>query len=117
MDLMRPVLGGPVLDLAIYPQKGAPGTPLTHAVIEAEGLQGDRRKKRPVHLVGRECDPDVTRANVFLDVPDEDLRSLVGEDVHVGCVRLRITEIPSNCPGVYADVLRPGELRVGDRLR
>ena len=74
-----------------------PGTdPEVRARIEAEGLEGDRRKKRPVHVVGRENDPDVTRANIFLDVADEDLQELVGEEMRIGTAVLRVTELPTH---------------------
>ncbi|WP_040160746.1 MOSC domain-containing protein [Mobilicoccus massiliensis] len=116
MDLLRPVIGGTVLSLAVYPEKDAPGRSLAEARVDVEGLDGDRRKKRPVHVVGRENDPDVTRANIFLDVSDEDLQQLVGEELHVGRVLLRVTELPKNCPGVYADVLRTGTVSVGDHI-
>ncbi|GMA39670.1 hypothetical protein [Mobilicoccus caccae] len=115
-DLLRPIRGGTVLSMAVYPEKAAPGRPLTTAQVGTEGLEGDRRKKRPVHLVGRENDPDSTRANFFLDVSDVDLQRLVGEEVHVGRVVLRFTEVPKNCPGVYADVVRAGVVNVGDAL-
>ena len=116
MDLLRPVIGSPVLTLAVYPEKDAPGRPLARARIEAEGLEGDRRKKRPVHVVGRENDPDVTRANIFLDVADEDLQELVGEEMRIGTAVLRVTELPTHCPGVYAEVVRAGTVGVGDRV-
>lgn len=116
MDSMRPTPQAAVLSLAVYPVKDVPGRPLTQAQVEAEGLEGDRRKKRPVHLVGQGFDSDTVRANVFLDVPDDALQGLVGSEVRLGTCVLRITEIPSACPGVYAEVLRPGQVKVGDRL-
>ncbi|WP_313566402.1 hypothetical protein [Mobilicoccus sp.] len=116
MELLRPVIGGTVLSLAVYPEKDAPGRSLSHARIEAEGLEGDRRKKRPVHVVGRENNPDVARANIVLDVADEDLQELVGEQVHIGTAVLLVTELPKHCPGVYAEVVRAGTVEVGDRL-
>ncbi|WP_141631165.1 hypothetical protein [Mobilicoccus pelagius] len=116
MDLLRPVIGGTVLILAIYPEKDAPGRSLQKARIETEGLEGDRRKKRAVHLVGRGHQPEVTRANVFLDVADEELQNVVGQEVRLGTALLRVTELPKNCPGVYAEVVRPGVVAAGDRL-
>lgn len=116
MELLRPLIGGTVLALAVYPEKGAPGQSLSTAQVRSEGFEGDRPKKRPVHLVGRDESPDVTRANVFLDVADEDLQGAVGEQVRLGQVVLRVTELPKNCPGVYAEVVRTGVVKVGDRL-
>ncbi|MDO5628312.1 MAG: hypothetical protein Q4G43_08335 [Mobilicoccus sp.] len=117
MDTSRQVIGGTVLALAVYPEKNAPGRALEEATVHAEGVEGDRRKKRPVHVVGHENNPDVTRANVFLDVADDALQCLVGETVRIGRVELRLTEIPHACPGVYAEVTREGTIQVGDTIR
>ncbi|WP_168581409.1 MOSC domain-containing protein [Gephyromycinifex aptenodytis] len=116
MTLLEQDVAGRVLTLAIYPEKQAPGRLLTEARIETEGLQGDRRKKRPVHLVGREEDPESTRANIFLDMPDAELQRAVGRRVRLGTAMLEITEVPSACPGVYASVVRVGVVNTGDAL-
>lgn len=105
-----------VRDLAIYPVKDEPGQRLTDAQIEPEGLAGDRRKKRPVHLVGAGETPQTTRANVFLDVSDDEVGALLRRTVRLGDAELLITERPSGCPGVYAVVVTPGRVAVGDRL-
>lgn len=105
-----------VRDLAIYPVKDEPGQRLTVARIEAEGLAGDRRKKRPVHLVGAKETPETTRANVFLDIDDDAVGALLDHTVRLGGADLLITERPTGCPGVYAVVAAPGPIAVGDRL-
>lgn len=105
-----------VRDLAIYPVKNEPGQRLDDAQIEAEGLAGDRRKKRPVHLVGAAETPRTTRANVFLDSSDDQVGALLGQTVRLGYAELLITERPTGCPGVYAVVTQPGRVAVGDRL-
>lgn len=106
-----------VVRLAVYPDKGEPGVALPTVDVGPEGLAGDRRKKRPVHVVGAEHDDEETRANVFLDVPDADLASWLGRDVAVGGCVLHLAEIPKNCPGLYATVTAPGVIRPGDEVR
>lgn len=104
-----------VLMLAVYPVKDKPGDRLRSVFVEPEGLQGDRPKKRPVHLVGRGHTPDTMRANIFLDATDEDLEALVGSRLAIGdeCV-LDVTELPKSCPGVYAAPHRFGVVAVND---
>ena len=38
----------------------------------------------------------------------------MGSVLSAGSVRLRLTAIPSGCPGVYATVETPGVVSVGD---
>ena len=105
-----------VRDLAVYPVKGEPGERLPRAQVGTEGLIGDRRKKRPVHLVAGAETPQTTRANVFLDGDPHALAALIGERVRLGDAELRIEELPSGCPGVYASVVSPGAVTIGDDL-
>ncbi len=105
-----------VAHLSIYPQKGEPGVGLPTATVEPDGLTGDRRKKSAVHLIRMEDTVDTdepVRANIVLDAP-EDLVELVGKSLTVGTTTLRITRPAGNCPGVYADVVTPGQVSVGD---
>lgn len=105
-----------VTQVAIYPTKGEPGRTLDSVLIEDAGLAGDRRKKRPVHLVGGAETPETTRANLFVDVSDDELGALLERTVRVGDAELFISERPSGCLGVYAVVATPGRVAVGDHL-
>ncbi|GAA4353854.1 MOSC N-terminal beta barrel domain-containing protein [Angustibacter luteus] len=89
----------------------------------------------PVHLVSRQaveraaadegthlgdpaCSVEQPRANVVVELDGDDLETAwVGREVSMGDVVLRISRQPKHCLGVYADVVRPGLLRVGDDVR
>ncbi len=102
---------GQLASVRIHPVKDEPGVELDLVGIGPEGLDGDRRKKAAVHLVG--ADAAQTRANLVLDVPSADLDGLVGGSVTIGDTVLRITRAAGNCAGVYADVLVPGTVSRG----
>jgi hypothetical protein len=106
-----------VTALWIYPAKDQPGVSLPSAKVEPDGLAGDRRKKSALHLV---CATDAAelapRANLVLDATADQIADLVGRRMMLGSSRIDITGKPSNCPGVYASVLRPGVINIGDRL-
>ncbi len=102
--------------LAIFPVKDKAGRELADVVIESEGLVGDRRKKRPVHLVGTGLTAEEVRANIFLDAPEDELTEWVGRELLIGEVVLAVTEVPSGCPGVYATVRTPGRVFVGQAV-
>lgn len=92
----------------------------------------------PVHVVSRgglaqaaspehastctACDVREPRANLVLDLAadgdaDGDAeRALVGATVRVGATELRVVRHPDHCLGVYAEVVTPGELAVGDEV-
>ena len=106
-----------VLALWIYPTKDEPGVSLTTVEVEPDGLAGDRRKKAALHLV---CAADaadlVWRANLVLDATADQVEHLVGQRMLLGTSEIEITGKPSNCPGVYSAVVRPGTVKIGDRL-
>ncbi len=106
-----------VTNLLVYPESGAPGQELDSVEITPEGPEGNRAKKNAVHLVSvDEYVATHPRANVVLDVDTERLRGLVGHVIRVGDCMLRVTRQPSNCPGVYAEVVEPGRVHVEDPL-
>jgi hypothetical protein len=68
-----------------------------------------------VHVVsGAEPGAESVRANLVVDLAPEELEAAVGHVLSAGSVRLRVTAIPSGCPGVYATVETPGVVSVGD---
>ena len=84
----------------------------------------------PVHLVSVQalaraadgevpegCSPDDPRANLVLSLSgDQDERTWVGRQLHIGDAVLEITRTPKHCLGVYADVRRGGQLAIGDTV-
>lgn len=106
-----------VTNLLVYPESGAPGQELDSFEMTPTGPEGNRAKKNAVHLVSvDEYVATHPRANVVLDVEAETLRELVGRLIRVGDCILKVTRQPSNCPGVYAEVVEPGTVRVEDHL-
>lgn len=105
-----------VAELHVYPVHGEPGRTLEEVQVDADGLAGDRRKKAPVHVVASEDTRFNTRANVMVAMPPAELAAAVGGVLRLGEVELDVTGSPSNCPGVYASVRRPGMVRVGDMV-
>jgi MOSC domain-containing protein YiiM len=53
---------------------------------------------------------------LVLDATADELTGLLQQRMVVGSTEIQITGKPSNCPGVYASVLRPGTISVGDHL-
>ena len=107
---MRP---GTVAHLRTHPVKGEPGVDHEQVEVEPEGLAGDRRKGAAVHVVAAR-DADGIRANVVVDLDEGDQLPGAGTHLAVGEVELAVTGPAKNCPGVYADVVRPGVVRAGD---
>lgn len=105
-----------VAEIHTYPVKGEPGKDHDEAVVAAEGLVGDRRKKAPVHVVASDEAGFGTRANLFVTLSADELAHTVGSVLRVGEVELSVTTKPSGCPGVYAEVRRAGTVRLGDAV-
>lgn len=81
----------------------------------------------PVHVVSRTsmadaehaeqcdaCDVRAPRANLVLDLTGGSERDWVGSTLTVGGATLRVVSHPDHCLGAYAEVERPGTVRVGD---
>src|SRR6476619_5483070 len=103
-----------VTEIRIYPVQGAPGQVLEDVEVEAEGLAGDRRKKAALHLVSVAEDVAThPRANLVVAADTALLEAAVGRRLRIGDAEIVVTGKPSGCPGVYADVVEPGGLRVG----
>jgi hypothetical protein len=105
-----------VTELHIFPVHGEAGQDLVEALVEPEGLAGDRRKKAAVQVVAAEDVREDTRANIIVSLPSAQLSELVGWVLRLGAVELEVTGSPSSCPGVYAAVRVPGTVRVGDAV-
>ncbi|MGN6300424.1 MAG: MOSC N-terminal beta barrel domain-containing protein [Angustibacter sp.] len=89
----------------------------------------------PVHVVSRQaveqaaaeegttygdpaCSIEEPRANIELDLSAGELETAwVGRELHLGEVVLRVSQQPRHCLGVYADVVQPGTVEVGDEVR
>jgi uncharacterized protein YcbX len=83
----------------------------------------------PVHLVSREavrraaagdvpegCSAEDPRANLLLALPRADERAWVGRRLRVGEAVLDVVRTPRHCLGVYAEVVTPGRVAVGDAV-
>jgi uncharacterized protein YcbX len=83
----------------------------------------------PVHLVSKQaieraaagevpegCSADDPRANVVLDLAEDDERTWVGRQLRIGSAVLEISRTPKHCLGVYAEVRRAGIVTVGDAV-
>ena len=107
-----------VSSLHIYPDSDAPGQELDAVEMTPTGPEGNRSKKHAVHLVS--VDAYVAshpKANIVLDVETATLEGLVGRVVQIGECTLTVTQKPSQCAGVYAEVIKPGQVRVDDVLK
>ena len=117
-------LTGPGSTLVATPD-GSPlpdflGVPGAHLAA----VDGGARQVAPVHLVstGQRLAPgagDSSRANLVVDLgPDEPAPdAMVGALCSIGAVVLRLGERPRHCAGLFAAVVSPGALRVGDEVR
>ncbi len=106
-----------VSSLFIYPDSDAPGQELDSVEVTETGPEGNRSKKHAVHLVSVDDYVEThPKANIVLDMESSVLEKLVGRVVRVGDCTLEITQTPSQCAGVYARVVEPGEVSVDDAL-
>lgn len=132
----RLVDGQPALDVPGHPA-GLTGTAATEALSAWLGRpvrlehrpDGGFVDVAPVHLVSTAairdaahaeecdaCDVAAPRANVVVDLDAGSEREWVGRQVAAGSSALTVVRQPKHCLGVYAEVSRPGRLRVGDDL-
>jgi uncharacterized protein len=106
--------------------------------LRAAGGEVAFNEVAPLHVVSRQsveraaadegttlgdpaCSIEQPRANIELDL-DADLAAdletgWVGRELHLGEVVLHVSKQPRHCLGVYADVVRPGVIEVGDEVR
>lgn len=107
----------PLTDIAVYPVKGEPGRPLRQAVLTDSGLVGDRAKRRPLLVATTAQAAGHLRANLVLDMGDDELAALEGQELRIGDVVVRLGRKPSSCEGLYAETVTGGDLLVGDQAR
>ena len=105
---------GAVVRLRVFPVRGEPGRDLEVADVQPEGVVGDRRKKAAVHVVAAADDAPTTRANIVVSLTPTLLATSIGRRLRVGEVALTVTGVARDCPGVYAEVSDPGEVRLGE---
>jgi uncharacterized protein YcbX len=104
--------------IRVYPVKGEPAVDLESVDVGSEGLDGDRRKGAPVHMVSLQAvgAAEPPRANLVLDLDEGSERDWIGSEILVGPVRLRVVRAPTTCLGVYAEVVQPGRINLGDSV-
>lgn len=120
-------VAGPDADAALSTYIGSP--------VRLARAEGSVQEVAAVHLVSRQavaeaigttsedpaCDIEAPRANVMLDLGDDPPvgfeRAWVGQDVAVGDAVLHVSTVPKHCLGVYAEVVRPGRINLGDSVQ
>ena len=106
-----------VSSLFIYPDSDSPGQELDSVEVTETGPEGNRSKKHAVHLVSADDYVEThPKANIVLDMESSVLEQLVGRMVRIGECTLSVTQTPSQCAGVYAEVVTPGTVAVDDAL-
>ena len=106
-----------VSSLFIYPDSDSPGQELDSVEVTPTGPEGNRSKKHAVHLVTADDYVEThPKANIVLDMESTVLDKLVGRVIRLGECTLRVTRAPSQCAGVYAEVVTPGAVSVDDPL-
>lgn len=104
-----------VTSIHVYPTHGEPGRSLDAVEVRETGLAGDRPKKAPVMVLSH-ADTSGARANLVVSLDPAALAATIGGVLVVGGVELVVTGPAGSCPGVYAAVRRPGQVRVGDAV-
>ncbi len=95
----------------VEPSPPAPGTAAVHLVSRRAVLRAAEGE------VPEGCSAEDPRANLVLALGEGvDERTWVGRQVRVGEAVLRVSRLPKHCLGVYAEVARPGPVRVGDAV-
>ncbi len=93
-----------VTSILIYSGKHEPGQALHEVGVGEEGLDGDRRKTSPVHLVSvTDYVESYPRANLVLDLSPGELLDLRGHRLPIGTVELsrspaRPRTVPASTP-------------------
>ncbi|QKE84670.1 hypothetical protein [Arthrobacter sp. NEB 688] len=95
-----------------FPERGGAAVEHDAVAVAADGLEGDRRKRAAVSIVGH--DSPHTRANLVLSAPTADVEGLAGAVVRIGDTLLAVEGTGNACAGLYAAVGRVGTVRVGD---
>lgn len=103
--------------------------------VRLQRVEGSAQEVAAVHLVSRQavaasigttsedpaCDIEAPRANVMLDLgedpPEGFERAWVGQDLAIGEVVLHVSTVPKHCLGVYAEVVTPGRINLGDSVQ
>lgn len=101
--------------------------------VTVQASPGGFNEVAPVHLVSRQaiargadhddhgeqcpCSVQEPRANLLLDLSGGELETAwIGARLRAGDAVLRISRSPQHCLGVYADVLREGDIATGDQV-
>jgi uncharacterized protein len=119
-------VAGPDADAALSAYLGSP--------VRLARVESSVQEVAAVHLVSRQavaaaigtssddpaCDIEAPRANLLLDLgedpPDGFERAWVGQDLAVGGAVLHVSTVPKHCLGVYAEVVQPGRINLGDSV-
>ena len=107
-----------VSSILIYPDRDQPGQTLGTSYVSPEGLDGDRRKKSPVHLVAVENYIDFhPRANLVVDIRAPTSSTTWSAD---GCGSAppssRSPAWPATAPACTRRCRSPGDVSVGDEV-
>lgn len=118
------VLGGDPAAPTVTSTTGRDPQEVLGGPVALRAADGGARQVAPVHVVslGQRSAPDAgdsSRANLVLAFgPDEPApEAFVGARLEVGGVELVLEHRPRHCAGVFASVLVPGTVRVGDAVR